>query len=172
LVGFSAFAQFDYSLKGVPTIDRLRFGGYANVQFGTWTAIDISPSVGYLVSPRYMTGLGVSYIYAKYNGLNPFFSVEATTRWGVRNFHRFFLTESLFLWGEIEWLNYEYQNQFWPYDIERTWSTFYLVGGGYMSRFPGGRGGIYVSVLVNLNNDPNSPYATQYGIIPRIGVFF
>ncbi len=157
-------------MKDVPVSERLRFGGFFNVQFGTYTAIDISPSVGFLVTPRYMTGLGGSFIYSKYTA-GPV-SYDPNIWYAVRNFHRYFFTPNLFAWGEIEWLNYEYQNPFYPYNLDRIWFTTYFAGGGYMTRFSNGRGGMYVSVLFNLNHGPSSPYGSQFTPIPRFGVFF
>ena len=163
-----AFGQFDNSLKGVPVKDRLMFGGNVAAQFGTYTWLELSPSVGYLVTEKYMTGIGLSFIYSKYN--DPNFPTYESKRYGIRNFHRFYITESLFAWGEIEWLNFEYQEPFFPYELDRIWYTSYFVGGGYMSRFPNGKGGMYVSFLYNLNHGPESPYSSA--IVPRIGIFF
>jgi len=170
LLALPGMAQFDYNIKDVPLSERFRYGGYMNLQFGTWTAIDLSPSVGFMVTPRYMTGLGVSFIYAKYNDTRV--TSEPSIWYGVRNFNRFFITPNLFAWGEIEWMSLEYQNQFAPYTRERDWFTSYLVGGGYMSRFGNSRGGMYITILFNLNPGPYSPYGSNITPIPRFGVFF
>jgi hypothetical protein len=73
----SSYAQFDEP-KPKPKerfIDRMFFGGSFDLAFGDITVINLSPIVGYRVTPRLATGLGGVYIYQKYKRYNFEYSV-------------------------------------------------------------------------------------------------
>ena len=47
--------------------DRSYFGGSLGLQLGTVTLIDLSPLAGVMLSPKFSTGLGVTYQYYEDN---------------------------------------------------------------------------------------------------------
>lgn len=140
--------------------DKFYFGGNIGLQFGTITAIQISPLVGYKITERFSLGGIFTYIYAKQRFI-PGYSV-----YGLAPFARFMITEDFFATGEVSFLN---TAQFRSGYEERIWTTLPMLGGGYLVRF-GNRGGMMVTVLYNFNNrNPNSIYGP---FVIRTGFFF
>lgn len=138
--------------------ERLRFGGDVIASFGTVTALGASPFVGYEVSERYIPGIGGTYIYLSANGIEQH-------QYGVRNFHRFLVTEELFVHGEFEYLSFRVNTS---NDVggQTLSAPAILLGGGY--RQPLGENSFFImSVLYDVLEDPNSPYS---GPIIRGGV--
>jgi hypothetical protein len=138
--------------------ERLRFGGDMILTFGTVTALGGSPWIGYEVSPRYVPGIGLTYIYFSANG------TEAHQT-GIRNFHRFMVTQELFLHAEAEYLRFRSNDRT---EIEDSIIEIprLLVGGGIRQPL-GGNSFMMFSVLYDLIQDPDSPFV---GPIIRGGV--
>lgn len=138
--------------------ERLRFGGDIIASFGTVTALGASPFVGYEVSDRYIPGIGGTYIYLSANGIEQH-------QYGVRNFHRFLVTEEIFVHGEFEYLSFKVNTS---NDVggQTLSAPAVLLGGGF--RQPIGENSFFImSVLYDVLEDPNSPYS---GPIIRGGV--
>lgn len=138
--------------------ERLRFGGDIVANFGTITALGGSPWVGYEVSPKYVPGIGLTYIYLSANGTE-------SHQTGLRNFHRFNVTNEFFLHGEAEYLWFRVNDRTEIGDRVISVPTI-LLGGGYRQPL-GGNSFMMVSVLFDVLQDPNSPYI---GPIIRGGV--
>lgn len=163
-------AQYFEQPKEKPSFrDKIFFGGGLGLQFGSITAIEVSPIVGYKVTERFHMGIGSTYKYLKYTDYEPKVDFSA---YSASVFSRFFITESLFAYAEAEALNTEVIT----YDVltyqvlkrERKWIDSYFIGGGYFQRL-GQRSGIYLLVLWNLNESELSPYTNP---VMRIGVSF
>ncbi len=169
-VTISAFAQTD-SINGRPAKehrplkDRFYFGGNLGLQFGNQTYIDISPLVGYKITEKFSAGLGITYIYYKQRFPNyPQYNYE-TSIYGGRVFSRYYIIENLFAHTEIEMLNMEVFDVI-KYEYKRKNILSPFVGAGYVQRF-GQSSGIYIMLLYNLNDTPDSPYSNP---VIRIGV--
>ena len=143
--------------------ENLFFGGILGLQFGTYTLIDISPVIGYRVSPRFHPGIRLTYQYQKDNSVN--YQYE-TYRYGGSVFARLFLVQGLYAQAEAEALNIEWLNS--NREEYRLWIGNYFVGGGYFQKM-GKRGGMYMTVLWNLNESIYSPYTNP---VIRIGFAF
>lgn len=148
--------------EDISLLDKMYFGGNFSLSFGTYTYVSISPLVGYRINSRLSAGMMLSYVYYKYK-----YSPYSANIYGFTPFTRFYVTEEIYLYGELGLLN---SNRI-VYDgtTERVWTAFPALGGGYTIRF-GERGGFTVSALYNFNY--NSP-ASLYGpLIIRTGFFF
>ena len=143
--------------------DKIYFGGYLGLQFGTYTLIDVSPLIGYKITPKFHAGLRFTYQYSKTEYYNV--SYESSS-YGGSIFTRFYLFKGLYAQGEAEYLNLEYINV--NGQTSRMWVDSYYIGGGYFQPF-GKRGGMYFTVLWNLNESQYSPYENP---IMRIGFTF
>lgn len=141
--------------------ERLYFGGNFGIQFGTVTNIDLSPQVGYRITPRFSAGIGLSYKFfadTRYD--------FRTSIYGGSIFTRFLVFRNLFLQAEVEKLNVEdYDN--YP-ETSRAWDTAVLVGAGYRQPM-GERGAVYMMLMWNLNETRLSPYQNP---IIRVGFNF
>ena len=141
--------------------DRLYLGGNFSMQFGTITAIDLSPMVGYRFSETFSAGPGFTYQYVNYKNLD-----ISTDIIGYRVFARKMLNEQLFAYGEYENLYWEYFDPFTGISGE-GWVPGVMLGGGLFQPI-GRKAGVMITVLYNLTYDQiRSPYASP--LIVRAG---
>jgi hypothetical protein len=134
---------------------RLFFGGGLGLQFGSATLIEISPLVGYMVTPKLGIGLSPTYKYYHYNNYyGPSYDLE-TNVFGGSIFARYSIFQNIFAHVEYESLFYNTSTPIYPSYREQFNSFF--IGGGYMQNFSQ-NSGMYIMVLWNLNDTPNSPY--------------
>lgn len=139
-----------------PLKDRLWFGGGIGFNFGTVTAIQIDPMVGYKVDQKgkFTTGIGLSYSYFRtnFNGLS-----QSRSGYGYRPFVRYRIIPQAYLHGEFLHLN---RSTGITDSDNRIWVPHILVGGG-ISQSLGGRSSIFIQVLFEVLQDPNSFYFGQ-----------
>jgi len=136
--------------------DKVFFGGSFGLQLGTVTLVDVSPFVGYRITPRFNLGLGANYMYYS----NSFYDYK-TNVYGGSAFAQFFPLEMIYLHTELENLSTEYYDT--QYNLTREWVQGAFAGVGYMQRF-GKRGGMYLHVLYNFNYTWKSPYNSEWVI--------
>jgi hypothetical protein len=161
--GSATMAQREYYPgDSIPFKDRLYFGGNFRMQFGTVTLIDFSPLVGVMITPKFSSGVGVTYQYfndQRYIG-------GETSSYGGRLFSRYNVLPNIFLHAEYESINFDNYN-FLSERFERIWSDALFLGGGYFAPF-GPRGGANFTFLYNvLHDNLRSPYGEPYVI--RVG---
>lgn len=155
---------------GRPLRDRIWFGGGVGLSFGTVTAVQIDPLVGYKVDPngKLSLGLGGSYWYFRDNRFAP--PIEFTG-YGYRAFTRYRFIEQLFAHAEFLHLNVE-RYVYTENRVRRIWVPHLLVGAGYRQPM-GGRSALYFQILFDVLQDPNSVYRNQGPIVSGgIGVGF
>jgi len=141
-------------------ISKLFFGGGFGLQFGSVTLIEISPLVGYSLTPKLGIGLSPTYKYYKYND---YYGNIETNVFGGSIFARYLIFQSVFAHVEYESLFYNTKEPAYPTYMQQFNSFF--VGGGYNQSI-GGNSAMYLLVLWNLNDTPNSPYSNP---VFRIG---
>lgn len=149
-----------------PIADRLWFGGGIGLSFGTVTAIQLDPMVGYKVDQegKLSAGLGLSYWYYQDNRYTPSYNA---TGYGYRVLSRYRFIEQLY--GHVEFLHMNVETFDPIRDIPtRRWVPHLLVGGGFVQSL-GGNGSFYFQVLFDVWQDPYSIYANQ-GAIFGVGV--
>lgn len=142
---------------------HLFFGGGFGLQFGYMTLIEVSPLVGYNITPKFSIGLSPTYKFYKYNDYYGQNLDLKTNVWGGSIFSRYYIFESVFAHVEYESLLYNTQTPGFP-ETKQQYNSFF-VGGGYNQRI-GGNSGMYIMVLWNLNDTPDSPYINP---IIRVG---
>jgi hypothetical protein len=141
------------------------FGGGLGLGFGDVDWIEIYPLIGYRVSPRVSTGLGLTY---RYVDDNRFSAAPSTTDYGASLFARFYMNPHLFLEADYEYLSHEFVR----FDLSTDRKNFSSALGGIGFSQPAGqRASIFLLVLYDFthdNNDPFYPYADPW--IYRVGV--
>lgn len=152
--------------KKLSFTDRLFYGGNIGASFGDITLVDISPLVGYKITPRLSAGVGGTYTYYQYK------TDPASHLYGGRIFGRYFLTETIFAHTEIEGLNFEKfsVNDQGMLNASRQWVVSPMIGGGAYTMISD-RAGLNFMVLYILNhNQDTSPYPNP--VLVRVGVVF
>jgi hypothetical protein len=155
--------------------DRIYFGGDFSLMFGTVTFIEVSPIAGYRFTPRFSSGLGVTYQY--YRERTYVNTIVKSNIYGGRVFSKYILLKDLnefipvglhagFLgYCEYEFLNLE--SFFSPlHESGRFWLNSFYVGGG-LELPVGRRSSMNLLVLFNLNDTGESPYSNP---VVRIGI--
>lgn len=151
--------------------DRMYVGGNLGLQFGTVTDIEVSPHVGYHITPWLSTGAGISYEY--YNRrANIYYPYSIDTHiYGYSIFTRLALIRDLgTLFGVGNGISIIGQAEYERLSLERKyfertslstdgrfWLDSFLVGGG-IKQAVGRRSSVYLLVMWNLNETVNSPY--------------
>ncbi|MFN3938976.1 MAG: hypothetical protein ACK4IY_00225 [Chitinophagales bacterium] len=99
------------SKPGKSGIDASRWivGGYLGAQFGNFTAIDISPMVGYRVTPKLTAGGGLTYQYVSFKDPTGYYIPYKSNIIGPRAFAAYNLIFGLQAHVEYEhlWFRYE-----------------------------------------------------------------
>jgi hypothetical protein len=143
-----------------PLSERIWFGGGVGLSFGTVTAIQLDPLVGYKVDPngKLSFGLGGSYWYFRDNRFPTPYDFKA---YGYRTFGRYRVIEQAYLHAEFLHMNVE-ANRFASFsEIKpRIWVPHLLLGAGYVQPL-GARSSFFIQVLFDVLQDPNSIYFNQ-----------
>lgn len=158
--------------------DRLVFGGGVGLQFGTITLIDVSPVIGYRITPKLESGIGLTYKYYRYKDF--YFDQTTFQRFDLKSniygaslYSRYHILENIFAHVEVERLQYNFDNIYYSgglmmRDPTTAYVTGIFVGGGLRQRISAGSY-FYILALWNLNDDAMSPYSNP---ILRMGVLF
>jgi len=156
--------------------DRLVHGGGLGLQFGTLTLIDVSPLIGYRVSEKFETGIGLTYKYYRYRDYfvdyNTGIAYDLKSNiWGGSIYARYHIIENIFLHTEFEHLRYNYDDYYYTSgaitkDRLAADINSLFVGGGYRQRIAG-NSYFYIMALWNLNETVLSPYSNP---VIRMGV--
>lgn len=163
----TAYVRDKPQQKPIPFKDRLWFGGGVGLNFGSVTAIQIEPMAGVFLDRKrkLTTGLGLSYWYYQDNRYVPTLEQNA---YGYRIFSRYKVIPQAYVHAEFLHMNVEGYS--FLSGEERLWVPHLLLGGGYVQRL-GGSGSIYLQVLWEVLQDPNSIYFGQ-GPIFSVGAGF
>jgi hypothetical protein len=148
-------------------LERIDFGGYLGIQFGTITLIDISPLASYHFTERLYGGLGLTYTYYKDNRYEPSISMSS---YGGSIFGGYYIWRDLFAHVEYAPLYipdyYDYYAPSMPgMENEAPWAHDIYIGGGYR-QWVGERASVNMMLLFNINETVYSPYSNP---IIRIG---
>ena len=169
---FSQNKKFDEIKKNI------FYGGSLALSFGESSYIDISPLIGYKITPRFVVGTGATFQYLSY----PKYAYE-TSIYGGRLFSEYILIEDfsemlkasilgdggLYVHGEYEILTFETEYIIpilYP-DKKHAYAEAYLFGVGVNQRM----GKTIVSILALWDLNPNG-YHLYSSPIFRIGVSF
>jgi hypothetical protein len=136
--------------------DKVFFGGGLGLQFGSVTAIDISPMVGYKPFNNWFIGIKGNYQY--YN--NSVYH-ESTQIYGGSIFSTYIPFENIALYAEYEALSMEtayFDPSYTQTYNKRFWVKSPLVGGGFVQPL-GERSKLLILILWDLNNSYYSPYS-------------
>lgn len=159
----ASMAQVDDDDRPRSFGDRLFLGGNFGLAFGNTTLIDISPLLGYRVNDKFAVGAGVVYNYYRFNAFGFTYSTHIV---GPQAFARHMIFDQAFLQTEYQYLRTDVIDPL-TFEPSRGWVPVWYVGGGYRQQL-GGNSFLIASLLYDVIDDPNSPYASRF--MPRFGV--
>ncbi len=145
-----------------PFKDRIWFGGGLGLNFGSVTAIQIEPLVGYKVDQKgkFSVGTGITYWYFSDNRYVPRIEYDA---YGYRLFTRYRVIPQAYLHSEFLHMNAERYIGIGE-GVQRVWVPHLLVGGGYVQPI-GAHSSFALQILWEVLQDPQSVYYGQGPII-------
>lgn len=133
-------------------LNRLRIGGNFGLQFGTYTYINLSPTVGYMLAKnRLELGGGPIFIYQRFR-YSSYYAYSFFV-YGADAYARGFLYKGLYLEARYDPVN---KPSYYNTD-RRLWVHHLLLGAGYAA--PIGKIGVFnISLLYNVLNNSESIY--------------
>ena len=150
--------------------DRLVGGGGLGGGYSNGWRVTLTPWVGYKITDRLWTGIGVDYNYASYK--DPRFEIKETySVLGPKVFANYYITQDINAGTEFVRNTFKYTetfngNKFKISDSFNSW----LIGGGYTQRM-GGRAGIRLELFYDVlydesnNNFRRSPFDFRLNFI-------
>jgi hypothetical protein len=153
---FSSRADEETDVRDLPIRERIFIGGNLGLQIGNInTSVVISPMIGYRVTNRITSGLGLTYQYYRDSGWGNLAGFTSVIHiYGGSVFTRYLFTPNIFAHIEYEALNLDSQMG-WklnPANKNRFWEQNYFAGGGYRTPL-GPRANLNLMVLYNFNSE-------------------
>lgn len=144
--------------------DKLYFGGYLGLQFGTYTSIDISPLIGYRVTPDFNVGIGVLYTYTSFD-YGGTIGQHGYSSWGGRLTTNYTLFNILVLGAEYQYRTVELYNVV-EQSFEDQGVNILFLGGGIRQKV-GRNAFMFLLAYYDVLQEEYSPYNS---VVFRIGV--
>ena len=143
--------------------NKVYYGGTLGLSFGDYFRISIAPLVGYRYSPKASVGVRVGYEYVQDKRYE---STLTAHNYGASVFARYRPVPKFY--GHAEFVYFSYKYKISELESDRTWVPFFLLGGGFVQPISPAAS-FFVEVLVDVLNDPKSPYK-EWDPQIRIGV--
>ena len=144
--------------------ERIYVGGYLGLQFGTYTSIDISPLVGYRVTPDFNVGIGVLYTYTSFD-YGGTIGQHGYSSWGGRLTANYTLFNFIALGVEYQYRTVELYNVI-EQAFEDQGVNVLFLGGGIRQKV-GGNTSMFIMAYYDVLQEEYSPYNS---VVLRIGV--
>jgi len=150
--------------------ENLRFGGNFGLRFGGITFIDVSPTVGYQFTNRFLAGVGVTYNFYRerfyINNVRQEFTMHVI---GGTTFGQFSVVQipALHIFLRVEYSLLNQRVDFFGQYQRRDWVHYPMVGGGILLPF-GRSGGVTMQLMWDLLENEN----TIFGRNPIIRMGF
>lgn len=153
-------------LSDLSFIERCYWGGNGGAYFSNaGSYFDISPIMGYNVTPHFSLGISTTYKFYKYNYSGG--SSNSAHVFGGGGFARLLLFDFLFAQAELEMLNTEVYDVVIK-DYTRKFIPVGAAGLGFKSRTKGAYS--YFMVLYDFVQDPWTPYYNTFPLVIKAGM--
>lgn len=137
--------------------------GNFQLQFGTYTFVYLSPTIGYTFFKKLNLGVGGIYNYLSFGG-SPSYGKFSQSVFGLHTAVRYFINSGLFAQVQFDKLRQPNLISYIP--DQKVWVDYVMVGGG--ARQPlGDRTALTATLLYNLIPNPLSIYPNR--LILQIG---
>ncbi len=149
-------------------IKKITYGGNFGLLFGSYTYINVSPTIGYNFFKNFNAGIGLIYNYFSINYGAQYGRISQTV-YGHRTYARYMVTQNIFLLGQYDRL---LQPNF--YNIsnpdQKIWVDYGMAGGGYRLLL-GNKSALVTSIMYNFTPSPLSIYQNPIIQVGFIGSF-
>lgn len=146
-------------------MENVTFGGNLQLQFGSYTFIYLSPTIGYMPLEKLNVGVGLIYNYISIN--YGAFGKYSQSVYGTHSYLRYFLTDGFFVQGQFDRL---FQPNVFAANENKVWVDYALVGGGFRQSI-GDKAALTTSIMYNLTPNLLSIYPNrliiQFGFMSR-----
>ena len=149
--------------------DRVYFGGSMGLSFGDVDYVTLRPEAGYAFTPKWSSGLALSYVHRSDSRVRPEFT---TNDFGFDLFNRYRFVPQAF--GEVRYSHWSYEVPLSLGGTVRESYSGYLAGGGFVQPL-GGRAVFIASALYDFNystNNRGNPYDSPWVISAGVSVGF
>lgn len=143
-----------YRERNTDWMEKFTYGGNFQLQFGSFTFIYLSPTIGYSPFEKFNFGVGFIYNYISLDYGRPYGKVSQSV-FGGHSYARYFVTDNVFLQGQ-----YDLLRQPDVYSVKpnaKAWVRYVLVGGGFRQPI-GDKAALSSSILYNLTPSDLSIY--------------
>jgi hypothetical protein len=147
--------------------NRLFLGGSIALGFSSGSFnIGANPEIGYSVTDWLDAGIGLNLNYFTINADYNYGIRQHSFNYGVGPFIRAYPINFLFFQAQFEqnWVHYNLKDMTSPNAPEQNYTTSaqsILLGIGYSQRIVG-QASYYMALLIDVNDNPNSPYRDGY----------
>jgi len=150
--------------KDLEWLDKVTYGGNVQLQFGTYTFVYLSPTIGYSPLKKVNVGIGVIYNYISINYGVPYGSVSQSV-FGGHSYARYFVSDDFFIQAQYDKLR---QPNVYSYNADqKKWVDYLLAGVGFRKPI-GNKVGLSATLMYNLTPDRLSIYPNR--IIVQFGL--
>jgi hypothetical protein len=144
--------------------ERFYVGGYLGLQFGTYTSIDISPLLGYRITPDFNVGIGLLYTYTSFD-YGPPVGQHGYSSWGGRLSTNYTLFNLISLGVEYQYRTVELYNSF-ENSFQNQGVNVLFLGGGFRQKV-GRNTFMFIMAYYDILQEQYTPYPN---VVFRIGV--
>ncbi len=146
-----------YRERDTEWMEKLTYGGNFQLQFGTFTFIYLSPTIGYSPFEQFNFGVGLIYNYISLDYGAPYGKVSQSI-FGGHSYARYFVTDNVFLQAQYDLLR---QPDIYATKRDaKTWVKYLMVGGGFRQPI-GDKAALSSSILYNLTPSDLSIYPSR-----------
>jgi hypothetical protein len=161
-----------------PSNRRIFFGGNGFLTFGTFTDIEISPLIGYWVTPRFAPGVSAKYEYLSQPGLstNVYGGSIFADYLLIKNLNKMFekMRSNIGIMAHVEYECLSLDNSYFGFSDQAPNNRFlqqnFYIGGGLRQPI-GEHSSFYLLILFNLNASSEFNYYSSNPVF-RIGFTF
>lgn len=133
------------------------YGGQIGLSFGDYFRIRIAPLVGWVLDRKSSVGVKLGYEYINDKRYEP---ATKYHNYGASVFYRYRIIPQLYAHAEFAYASYQYSietERLGTVESERSWVPFLLLGAGFIQPISP-RTSLFIEVLFDVLQDPNSPY--------------
>ena len=142
--------------KNADWMEKVTYGGNLQLQFGTYTFVYLSPTIGYSPFDQMNVGVGLIYNYISINYGAPY-GKYAQSIYGTHTYARYFVTEGLFIQGQYDRL---FQPSVFAMRNDKVWVDYAMVGGGFRQSI-GKKAALTTTIMYNLTPNLLSIYPSR-----------